>query len=114
MGSDANLAEGLRRVLRDHADEADSDITPRVMQIADLADERRAGEETGESEGEGDAVAKSLLGVYTRLEKGEVGVSRERLEKAKLALEVEHLAKTNPKAAAEWEASQGVHRGVTA
>jgi hypothetical protein len=36
-----NLSEGLRALLRDHADEVAPDVNSRLAQIADLADERR-------------------------------------------------------------------------
>jgi len=143
---DSSLAEGLRRVMREHADEAGPDIGSRLSQIADLADERRA---SGGAIGSAAELAKAGEGsdvpgfeesvaaarrsqrhargedvepddLVAQLNKVDAIVAdeslpastREKARKAKLGLEREYVARSNPRAASAWDETGGVVHGV--
>jgi hypothetical protein len=59
-------------------------------------------------DGDEDTLSKALLGLRTSLTKSDLPLgTRERLQKAALALERESLARTNPRASDEWQRTWG-------
>ncbi len=104
--SPADSVEEAAVLLRQHADD------PAVRQVlAAMSIGASAPDETEPDED--DKVSKALVSPRDAIEKcGEFPEMRGRLEKAAFALEREHLARVNPRAADSWQRTRGRHHGV--
>jgi hypothetical protein len=106
--TDADRAAGIRDALRALLP-LDGD-----PQITAIAQQLKAVGEAPATEDRETMIAKAMVNC-DRIAKSEdlPSATREQARKAGLALQREHLAKTNPAAADEWQRTWGVHHGVT-
>jgi hypothetical protein len=114
-----NLSDALRRAMSDHADELkDGDISPRIAQIADLADSRRGKPVDAANEDVADperALAKQLTALAKAA--SSVPLSRQgqlEVAKASSASQLAYLRQRSPRAAEQWERTHPAAVGAAA
>lgn len=99
----SNLAEHLRSGLREHGDEADPDVAPRLSQIADMLDERADDEQSADDEA--DERADLLVKVAKAATAGGPLnlVERTRLAKDTYDPQMKYLEEVSPRSAAIYK-----------
>jgi hypothetical protein len=101
-GAQAAIARA-QECLRPYADE--SQIAALLNKLDSIARPLRGGVGDQDAEGGKDRLTEALLGVREELAKADLpSTTRERLQKAQREAELELLAQSNPRAAAEYEA----------